>query len=544
VILAVGALCSLDPPHDFTGPADPALRRCAFLRAHLLPEFDRLVDNLCYLHALRKQHFDAIAEQAGKGHPPAIRSLALWPEKAQEIAPLLFRLARQGSKRARQAARESLDILRSRAGAVDLSHLEKRLDLASAWADAGLEGRPARVWWDIVGCRIKLSVAAGKVTLRAYSGSRPLASLPAAVRRHPDYAEIREARVELARGYRYFRRRLEEAMVEATSYSGRDFAVLLANPMVRSLASRLILTVDGRPFHWTPSDPLDDCRPPAEIGRAARVAVAHPLDLSEAHALTEWQQRVIDARIPQPFKQVFREVYLIGETERAATSCGRFAGHPLIARRAFALLRGRGYSPRRGDAVNDWPSHHVRVHLHWAAPDEDAGRLLARTDAADSVTSGAVWFESERGESLRLADVPPIVFSETLRDADLLASRAAAGELGFTSEQTLRLRATVVRYLARALDLTNIYVGDNNLHALVEGRRAMYRVHLGSGSVHLENTRRHLDLRSVASEHLHNLVAESMDPLTARILGTIGALSRDDQITDPHFLQQLPAGQL
>ncbi len=44
------------------------------------------------------------------------------------------------------------------------------------------------------------------------------------------YPEIREARAHLARSYRYFRRRLEEAMVEGVGYPGGDFAVLLANP--------------------------------------------------------------------------------------------------------------------------------------------------------------------------------------------------------------------------------------------------------------------------------------------------------------------------
>ncbi len=541
IVVAVGALCSLDPPADFTGPADPVLRRRTFLRAHILPDMDRVVDNLCYLHALRKRHFDIISQQAAKGLPAAIRSLALWTEKAEQSAPILFRLARKGTTLARRAALETLHIFKVRSGISDLQHLERRVDLASAWADAGLEGRPARIWWDLAGYRIKLSVASGRVALRAYSDSRPLAGLPKAVTQHPGYAEVRDARAHLARGYRYFRRRFEEAMVEGVCYSGRDFAVILGNPMVRSLVSRLILLVDGAPLHWTPSDPLDDCRPPGDIGRAEKVAIAHPLDLSGPRTLPDWQQRVIESRIPQPFKQAFREVYLPGADERAATSCPRFSGQPVIARRAFALLRTRGYAPKRGDALKEWPAHRLCAHIQWAAPHEDAGRLLAQSGPADPVTSGAVRFETDGGEPVPLADVPRVVFSETLRDADLLVSRAAAGELGFTSRETRRLRATIIRYLARALGLTNIYTGDNDLHVIVEGERAMYRVHLGSGSVLLENSRRHLDLRSVVNKQLEGLVAESMDSLTARIVGIVGSLSRDDQIADLSFLQQLAA---
>jgi len=131
------------------------------------------------------------------------------------------------------------------------------------------------------------------------------------------------------------------------------------------------------------------------------------------------------------------------------------------------------------------------------------------------------------------------VFSEALRDADLLVSRAAAGELGFTSEETRRLRATLVRYLARALGLTTIYVSEDDAHVIVEGQRAMYRVHLGSGSVLLEKSRLNLDLGDLRSGPMEDLVAESIDSLTARIIGIIGALAQDSQITDPRFLHQL-----
>ena len=74
---------------------------------------------------------------------------------------------------------------------------------------------------------------------------------------------------------------------------------------------------------------------------------------------------------------------------------------------------------------------------------------------------------------------------------------------------------------------------------IVEGKRAMYRVHLGSGSVLLEQSRRHLDLGSLRGQPLEALVSESMDTFTARILGIIGALSHDDQIDEPGFLSQL-----
>ena len=537
--LAAGALCSVDPPADFPGPEDSLLRRRDFVRIHLLPEFDRLMDNVLCLHALRKEHFDTLCQGAKKGHPTAIRALSLWPERAEASAPVLFYLTRRGSQLSRRAAAESLEVLRAQTRVADLADFEKRLDLAFAWADSGLDGKPSRVWWDVSGYRVKLSVAPGNAAVHVYSGNRRLAGIPKGVREDPEYPEIRRARADLARSYRYFRRRFEEAMVEGIRYRGSEFAALLSNPVVRSLTSRLILLCDGAPFLWTPCDQLDEARLPPEIGAATEIAIAHPRGLAARKTLDEWQQRIIDSHIAQPFKQVFREVYVLSEAERADFACARFAGHPLIARRAFALLRGRGYSPGRGDASREWPGANLRALVRWASPDQDAGRLLADPDATETVTSGAVWFCDRSGRPLPLAEVASVVFSETLRDADLLVSRAAAGEMGLTSEETLRLRATLVRYLARSLGLTNVYLADDSAHALVEGKRAMYRVHLGSGSVLLETTRRHLDIGAATTNPLEDVMAESIDSLTARVLAVIAILSRDDEITTPAFLDQL-----
>ncbi len=538
ITVAAGALCSTDPPTDFGGPESAAPRRRAFLRDWLVPEFDRIMGNLFYLHALRKCHFSLILEQAESGTPAAIRALALWPEQAETSAPALFRLSRSGGKAARDAAIWALEVLGAHTGVADLAHLERRVDLASAWSDSGLEGKQVRAWWDVGGYHLRLSVDAGRVNVATYSGTQRLKSIPAAVRRDAQYQEIRQARADLGKSYRYFRRRFEQMMAEGVRYSGSDFAVLLANPVVRSLASRLVLSVDGAPSRWSAQDPIGDSPSLDGLAQAGSVGIAHPVELMAEGRLEEWQQRVIEERVGQPFKQIFREVYAPGEGEREARGCLRFAGHPLVARRAFALLRGRGYAPREGDAVKDWPGPRLRAHIEWASPEENPGKQLGADDASP-VTSRAIWFEDGLGDELPLGSVAPVVFSETLRDADLLVSLAASGELGFTSEETRRLRATFVRYLARALGLTTLYVSEDDSHVIVDGKRAMYRVHLGSGSVLLEKSRRHLDLGTLRSAPLEALAVESLDTFTARILGIIGALSRDEDITDPDFLSQL-----
>jgi hypothetical protein len=536
--MAVGALCAIEPPADFLPELPERSRRGTFHTTHFGAQLQRAIANLLYVLALGDESFGVVCGEARKGRATAVRALALRPDRAEHTAPLLFLLAREGRRAARQAAEDALSLLAKQSGLTDLARLEKRVDLATAWSEEGTAGKLARVWWDVCGFHVRLAVISGEVKLHVYSGAKRLAAVPPRLRRDPGYGEIRHAREELARCYRYFRRRFEQAMVESIEYPGRDFAVLLANPVVRSLTSRLMLYVEGEPYHWTPADPLREADLPAEIRDATRVTVAHPVALHLDGVLETWQQRVVEEHLAQPFKQAFREIYLVEEGEWRKTGCERLSGRPLDARRAFALLRRRGYSPGHGDAAKVWPGG-VRAHIEWARSNEDAGKMLAQVDPEFPVTSGGVWFEDGNRTPIRLEGVPPIIFSETMRDADLTVSLAPFGEMGFTPEETRRLRATLVRYLARAMGLNTVYVGQDHSHVLVEGKRAMYRIHLGSGSVLLERSRRHLHLPPELLTSADASITESTDSLTTHIISLILTLSQDDAIADPQFLGQL-----
>jgi hypothetical protein len=540
--VALRALDMMYVPPDFDADLDADGRGEAYIDGYLIPGYRSLLDRRLYVLAARREGLADILAAARQGRPAAAYALILWPEQAEHAVPVLFALRREGGRAVREAAQEALDQFARRLGVADLARLERRVDLAAAWPDLEMGGKAARAWWDVAGFHVRLSVARGEVKLEVYSGARRLGSVPAKLRAAPEWAEIRRCREQSAGCYRYFRRRFEQAMVEHVEYRGRDFAALLANPVVRSLAARLVLFVDGRPWRWAPEDPLHECEVPPEIAGAARVSIAHPVALHADGALIHWQQQAVEQRLPQPFKQVFREIYLVGERELALEQCDRFSGYPLIARQAFALLRRRGYAPGKGEAVKEWPALALRAGLAWAAPDQPAGKLVAQGASAPPVTSGAVRFEWLSGGAVVLSDVPPVAFSETMRDADLLVSLAAFGGGGFTSEETRRLRASLVRHVARALRLTSIYVGGDETHVIVDGVRALYRVHLGSGSVLLEESRRHLDTSALATPVELSLV-ESADSLTARIVGLIVALSHDDRITEPAFIAQLGPGQ-
>ncbi len=539
ITVATGALCSLVPPLDYAPEPGEATPRRSFFLKHLGLDLETLMDNFLFVLALSDEHFPMVEEEARRGRTSALRALALRPEFAERTAPLLLRQLRGGAKPARLAAQEALVQLAERAGLKDLGSLEQRLDLALAWADSNAGGTLGPLWWEIAGYHLRLTIVQGEVRQEVYAGARSLRSVPEEVRTEARYAEVRRAREELTRRYRYLRRRLEQVMEEGVSYRGRDFAVLLSSPAARSLVAGLVLLVEGEEFHWSPADPILESEAPVEIARAEQVQVAHPMHLHHAGTLAAWQARLVTQGFAQPFKQLFRESYVVGEGEHAATHCARFSQRPVNARHAFALLRRRGYTPGRGLAVKDWAHAGVRACIAWAGEEEPVGKLLGRAAAESPVTFGAVWFSRTDGTPLTLGETPPVIFSETLRDADLTVSRAAFGEAGFSSEETRRLRALLIQHLSRALGLTTIYVSEDHSSVLIEGQYAMYRLHLGSGSVLLEHNRRHLEVSGLAEEAAPHTLLAGMDSFTTHIVRTVLALSQDTQITNPHFLQQL-----
>ena len=92
---------------------------------------------------------------------------------------------------------------------------------------------------------------------------------------------------------------------------------------------------------------------------------------------------------------------------------------------------------------------------------------------------------SKRGEweRLRLDQLPPRLFSETMRSLDLVVSVAHAGGVDpESSASTMEMRAMLVQKSAELLRLSNVSFDGNRV--LVDGTISKYSIHLNSGVVH------------------------------------------------------------
>jgi hypothetical protein len=126
-----------------------------------------------------------------------------------------------------------------------------------------------------------------------------------------------------------------------------------------------------------------------------------------------------------------------------------------------------------------------------------------------------------------------------MRDLDLVVSVAHAGGVDpEASASTVESRAALVLETCALLKLSNVRV--ENRHALVDGKRGNYTIHLGSAVVHKQPGGA-LCIIPVHAQQRGRLFLPFVDndPKSAEVISKVILLAKDDQIKDPTILEQI-----
>jgi hypothetical protein len=313
-------------------------------------------------------------------------------------------------------------------------------------------------------------------------------------------------------------------------------------PITRGLLSQLILYTDNSTCGLFIPDTmalqtLEGTLKPI----AGKVYIAHPYHLFHRGELAAWQQEIIRKRIVQPFKQVFRELYLLTPAEKETrTYSNRFAGHLLDSRLVAKLLHSRDwqiageYSP----PGKVFPELGIKACFEFP----DVGHYLSETDV---ITSDRIYFQPyPLGEDkwLPLADVPPLIFSEVMRDADLVVSVAQRDGENRLSEEAYQRKGELVKFLLADLGLPGVTIEGH--FARVPGKLARYRVHLGSAAIHIEPGHYLCIVPQRWGQRHESLFlpfADRGDAKISEVISKILMLVNDDKIKDESILAQIRA---
>jgi hypothetical protein len=366
-------------------------------------------------------------------------------------------------------------------------------------------------------------------------GDRTLKSIPPKVRKDRTVATLVERKADLRRQASRIRESLETMMCRGDTFTGKELQNLFDHPMLVPLLSRLVLLGDGIAGY------------PVRGGKALRnhtgktepvkaneaLRLAHPHDLLTGGEWHLWQRECFASERVQPFKQVFRELYVLAAQEtKDGDRSQRYAGQQVNPTQAQALFGARTWSTRDG----------IQKTFHQAGLTAEVWfRYGGFTPLeVEGWTLELVCFR-KRGEwqPTPLKTVPPRIFSEVMRDLDLVVSVAHRGGVDpEASASTVEMREALLRETCSLLKLDNIRFKAS--HVLIDGQLANYTVHLGSAVVHRQPGG-HLCIVPVHAQHRGRLFLPFADddPKTAEVISKVIMLARDQEIQDPVILDQI-----
>ncbi|MVN85271.1 DUF4132 domain-containing protein [Deinococcus sp. HMF7620] len=477
-----------------------------------------------------------------KRNQDAVRALGLLPlgrgpAKRSRDLEARYRLLADFRREARQwgAQKQASERLAADIGLQNLARTAGYADPQRLmWA---MEARTAPDWAQTVtegGVTVGIALTdAGDASLTVRRGEKVLKTLPPALKKLPAVVAIREAVGELGAAQKRMRAALEEAMVRGDHFQNSELHDLARHPVIAPMLHSLLWVLNESQLGWWTGDTLDTLGGPVPIGDQA-LRLAHPHDLYVGGQWPQLQQEVMTRGLAQPFKQAFREYYPLTAAEQGAARSTRYSGHHVQPGKAAALFKSRGWVTVHEEGVRKtWHAEGLNV---WVDTSVGSGT----PNEVEGAELRAVYFTTRDGlEALPLAQVPPRLLSETLRDLDLVVSVAHVGGVDpEASQSTTAMRAALLRETLRLLKLGNVRLEHD--HALIDGHHSRYTVHLGSGTVH----RQPGGFLCIVPVHNHAqgrlfLPFADPDPRTAEVVSKVLLLAEDRKIQDPTILEQL-----
>ena len=134
---------------------------------------------------------------------------------------------------------------------------------------------------------------------------------------------------------------LEEAMIRGDAFAGAELRQLFAHPILARLLEDLVLIGAGLIGYPAESGMVlrkHDGTPQPVAAEEVVVRIAHPHDLLQTGEWHLWQRDCFLAECTQPFKQVFRELYVLTEAEQVDGRLSwRYAGQQVNTKQASLL---------------------------------------------------------------------------------------------------------------------------------------------------------------------------------------------------------------
>lgn len=291
------------------------------------------------------------------------------------------------------------------------------------------------------------------------------------------------------------------------------------------------------------------------------VRLWHPIDSTPDEVLA-WRNWLNEHEIHQPFKQAFREVYLLTDAERRTLNySNRFAAHILKQHQFAALCKVRNWTYKlkgywENDSIPTYPIPVWNMSAEfWVDIDWDGERTA--NNAFNLVFTDQVRFYQD-DELIEIEETPPIVFSEVMRDVDLFVGVTSIGndpswQSGNHNEndywqqysfseltESAKVRKSVLEKIIPRLKIAK-QCSFSGRFLIVKGSRKTYKIHLGSGNILMEPNDQYLCIVPDRKQSQLDQVFLPFegDQMLSIIVSKAFLLANDQNITDSVILEQL-----
>lgn len=375
----------------------------------------------------------------------------------------------------------------------------------------------------------------GKSSLVYEKSGKKLKSLPAKFKKDKYIEKLKEANKNLKEQYSRSKKMLEESMEDAESFYCYEIENLFSKNMVVSpILENLVMKAKDKLGFYKDKSIIDINGSKVELQDDDLVTIAHSLDLYKSGRWSDYQKHLFDNKIKQPFKQVFRELYVKTQDELGKDTTLRYSGNQIQPSKTVALLRGRRWVVDAQEGLQKvYYKQNIIAKIYaladWFSPSEVEAPTLEWVEFYDRKTF----------KKMMIDDIPELIFTEVMRDVDLVVSIAHIGGVDpQTSHSTIEMRQSIIKFNLPLFKIDNVSFKEK--HAIIKGKLADYTVHLGSGLVH-QKAGAVINVLPVHSQHRGKLFLPFIDedPKTAEIMAKIILFAQDTKIKDPSILNQI-----
>lgn len=539
--------------------------------------FDKLYDAAKYIsdgskHARARKYADAAlgrvtadgleAEISEKRNKDLLMSYGLVPFTEKEELVQRYEFIKKFQKESKQfgaqrkasetaAAEMALRNLSTKAGYADVT----RLTLAMETEIVKTYGMYFD-WQQVGDVLIKIVVdEMGRAEIVCEKNGKALKSVPASLKKDETVLAVKEVHKKLKEQYLRTVSMFENAMETYELFYFEELQKLCENPVAAAIVKTLVfVTEEGKTLGFlggsskeTGSEETMVCITGLQDVSGAvttltadcKIRVAHAFDLYHAGVWSDYQeyfymQAKEDNMRKQPFKQVFRELYVKLPEEQDKFNSLMFAGNQIQPGKTVACLKGRKWVADYEDGLQKvYYKQNIIARIYaladWFSPSDMEAPTLEWVEFSDRKTF----------QPIVIKDVPDVIYSEVMRDVDLAVSVAHAGGVDpETSHSTIEMRRVIIGFNLPLFGLKNVTLEGN--HAIIQGKLGKYSVHLGSGVIHQMGSHQ-INVLPVHSQSRGKLFLPFIDddPKTAEIMSKVVLFAKDEKIKDPYILDQI-----